>query len=128
MFSLANLKLLKNFPDLLKIMLFVLSALIFVPFFLAYSERLFSISWSPSSVSERRRMSSAHVKQLIGFEFSSSSGIHSSLVRCRGRSAKKILNKRGLRIHPCFTPWLATNVFVSPFNFTQHFYIRSSEY
>ena len=65
-------------------------------------------------------MSSAHIKKLIGFEFSSSSDIHSSLVRCRGRSAKKILNKRGLRIHPCFTPWLATNVFVSPsFNFTQ---------
>ena len=39
-------------------------------------------------------MSPAHIKQLIGFEFFSSSGIHASLVRCRGRSAK----------HACFKP------------------------
>ena len=48
-------------------------------------------------------MSSAHIIQLIRFDSSTSTGLQLSSDRRPGKSAKNILNKRGLRIHPCFT-------------------------
>ena len=83
---------------------FILSVLRVNSFSLQYFTIDFNILSSPSLLSENKTMSSAQ-KMLLGCsssgfcDFMSSSSIF-------GRSAKKILNNKGLRMHPCFTPRL----------------------
>ena len=111
----------KCLPLLLKIVLFVLSKLIFIPFFSVYEERLSSIFCIPSSVSDKTTKSSAHKMHPMVSVLPSCKGLHSVLLNKGTMSDKKILNNRGLRMHPCFAPWLTSNTSVILFQtLTQH--------
>ena len=76
--------------------------------------------FKPFSVSDKSRRSSAQIKQLsgnVGFIFT---GSHSVFSTTFCRSERKMLNKSGLRIHPCLTPCVEQKVSVILFPiFTQ---------
>ena len=84
-------------------------------FSLQYFSIVFNIFRMPSSLSENKTMSSAQKREL-GWE---SVGLVDciSLSRSCGKSARNMLNRRGLSIHPCFTPKLTSwaSVISSPY-------------
>ena len=102
---------LMSLPVLLKIIHFVFSTFTISSLSLQYFSIDFSIFFSPSSLSDRSTMSSAHIRQLGCSDF--------GLVKVRsasnisGRSDIYILNSSGLSMQPCFTPWLTLKVSVT---------------
>ena len=56
------------------------------------------------SYSERMAISSAHKRQPMVSDLSVFNGWHSSFLKQGTISDRKILNKRGLKIQPCFSP------------------------
>ena len=102
-------------PVLLNIMHFVFLVLIDIPLSSTYDESAESIFLSPSSECDRRMMSSAHSRQLRFCDSSIFKGLQFSVPKRSTMSAMKILNKSGLKMHPCLTPWFARNVSVNLF-------------
>ena len=95
---------LNSLPVLLKIMHLVLSVFIISLFSSQYVSTVLSISAKPFSLSANNIISSAEINEPISVESNLSfSWFNSSFF---GRSDMNILNKRGLRTHPCLTPWL----------------------
>ena len=61
------------------------------------------ILFNPVSVSDNIR-SSAHMRELMVLDSFNRGGSLPIHFRELGRSDKKILKRRGLKMHPCFTP------------------------
>ena len=90
-------------PDLLKIIILVFLSLIFKFHFSVYFPSLCKLSLKPCSFSDSISKSSAYMRQLMSFPYTLT-GKHLSLSNCSKISLTKILNSRGLRLHPCLTP------------------------
>ena len=89
-------------PVLLNIIHLVLSRLIDSSFFSQYSDSTLSESESPVSLSERRRISSAHKIEFIFVSLSKCTPL--LFPNVLGKSAKNRLNNKGLIMQPCLTP------------------------
>ena len=63
------------------------------------------ILFRPSSDSENMMTSSAHIMQGRDLLTPILTGLLSTLSNVLGKSAKKILNRVGLNMQPCLTPW-----------------------
>ena len=91
-------------PDLLKIITFVLSMLIFKLFSIENVCKTPNMLLRPFSVFDKSKRSSAHIREPKFVDKSNSSGVFSGVSSFGCRSERNILKSNGLRIHPCFTP------------------------
>ena len=96
---------LMRLPFLLNSITFVLSIFKVSPFLSAYNYNVFSILFNPICDLDNKRMSAAHIMQPRGSPCLASIGSFSNFSILPCRSARNMLNKSGLNMHPCLCPY-----------------------